>query len=103
MFRQSQINQFNTQGYLGIENTLSPDVLTAVKAEYQGLIDGLYAEWQANSNVPPADAARAHSPQARELREWPVWKTLRDVARTRLAPQNHISIHCWTSVPPVCA
>ncbi len=49
-----QIAQFHTEGYLVIEDVLSPEVLEAVRAEYAGLIDRLYDGWVAEGALPPA-------------------------------------------------
>lgn len=50
---QSDLDQFNTQGFLVVEDVLSPDLLARIRAEYAGLLNGLYADWQAQGLVPP--------------------------------------------------
>jgi phytanoyl-CoA hydroxylase len=53
MLTKDQITRFETEGYLVVENVLSPSVLTAIKAEYADLLDGLYDGWEAAGHVPP--------------------------------------------------
>jgi len=52
MLSAAQVNQFQTLGYLVIEDVLPSSVIDAVKLEYAGLMDGLYADWQAEGRVP---------------------------------------------------
>lgn len=47
--------QFAEDGFLVIDNVLSPQVLDGVRAEYSTLLDRLYAGWQAEGRVPPCD------------------------------------------------
>lgn len=56
MLTPDQINQFNTQGYLVVDDVLETNRLEAVKSEYAALLDKLYADWQAQGLVPPAEA-----------------------------------------------
>lgn len=51
MLSAAQIDQFNTQGYLVVEDVLEPTILAAVRAEYEGLMDQLYAAWQEEGRV----------------------------------------------------
>ena len=58
MLSQTQINFFNENGYLVVENVLDQaSVLDPVRAEYETLLDGLYGEWLATGLVttPPKD------------------------------------------------
>ena len=50
----TQLNFFNTQGYLVLENVLDPMTLVKVIREYTELLDRLYAGWQAEGRVPAA-------------------------------------------------
>lgn len=52
MLSAAQVQQFQAQGYLVIEDVLPPSVIDAVKSEYATLLDGLYAGWQAEGRVP---------------------------------------------------
>lgn len=52
MLTPDQIDHFNSQGYLVIDDVLDTATLDAVKAEYSGLLDRLYAGWQALGLVP---------------------------------------------------
>lgn len=52
MLTQTQIAQFETHGFLVVENVLDAATLDAVKAEYAALLDRLYAGWQAEGRVP---------------------------------------------------
>lgn len=45
MLSQDQIEFFQTNGYLVVENVLDDRVLGPVRAEYAELLDGLLAEW----------------------------------------------------------
>ena len=51
MLSDAQVETFNRQGYLVVEDILPPETLSAVRAEYEGLLDRLYAEWQAEGRV----------------------------------------------------
>lgn len=55
MLSAAQIDQFNTQGYLVVEDVLEPEILAALRAEYEGLLDGLYAGWQAEGKLGPPE------------------------------------------------
>jgi phytanoyl-CoA hydroxylase len=52
MLTQSQLNDFETNGYIVVEDVLDKIALDAVKAEYAGLMDSLYAAWQSDGRVP---------------------------------------------------
>lgn len=52
MLTQQQIDHFNTQGYLVVENLLDAAALTAIRAEYAARMDLLYAGWAAQGLVP---------------------------------------------------
>ena len=45
MLTQSQLNEFNSQGYLVVENLIDADSLAAIRAEYAALMDRQYAQW----------------------------------------------------------
>ncbi len=51
MLDQWQIDDFQRDGFLVVENVLGEDVLGPVRAEYERLLDGLYAEWQGRGLV----------------------------------------------------
>lgn len=51
MLNQTQLDQFNTRGYLVIENVITPQHLEAVHIEYKALFSQLYQEWYANGLV----------------------------------------------------
>ncbi|SMX41631.1 phytanoyl-CoA dioxygenase family protein [Maliponia aquimaris] len=55
MLTPEQVRQFESEGYLVVEDVLDPAVLDAVKAEFAALLDDLYAGWQAEGRVPPAE------------------------------------------------
>ncbi len=57
MLTPDQITQFDTQGYLVVEDLLDRATLDAVKSEYAALLDDLYAGWQAQGRVPAAPGA----------------------------------------------
>ena len=52
MLTQAQIDQFNRNGYLVVEDLITQPVREAVKAEYEELLDALYAGWQSDGLVP---------------------------------------------------
>lgn len=54
MLSAEQLERFETEGYLVVEDLLSPETLTAVQAEYAAKMDELYAQWQAEGRVPVA-------------------------------------------------
>lgn len=45
MLSTDQLDFFRTQGYLTVENVLEPQILAAVRAEYEDLLDGLIQGW----------------------------------------------------------
>lgn len=51
MLAQRQIDRFQTEGFLVVEDVLGEDVLGPVRTEYERLLDGLYAEWQGKGLV----------------------------------------------------
>ena len=51
MLNLQQIDQFNRDGYLVVEELISPEVRHAVVAEYADLMDHLYAEWRKRTQV----------------------------------------------------
>ena len=52
---ETQKAQFETDGYLVVEDVLPPDLLDRIRGEYAALLDGLYDGWQAEGRVPPGD------------------------------------------------
>lgn len=52
MLTPDQVKQFETAGYLVVEDVLDAGRLAAVKAEYADLMDLLYAQWHAEGRVP---------------------------------------------------
>ncbi|SEN15842.1 Ectoine hydroxylase-related dioxygenase, phytanoyl-CoA dioxygenase (PhyH) family [Pseudorhodobacter antarcticus] len=52
MLSPTQIQQFETTGYLVVDNVLDADRLAAIKAEYSVLMDHLYANWHGVGRVP---------------------------------------------------
>jgi ectoine hydroxylase-related dioxygenase (phytanoyl-CoA dioxygenase family) len=57
MLSDAQLTFFETEGYLVVEDVLDQKtVLDPVRAEYAGLMDRLYAGWQAEGRVPAAAA-----------------------------------------------
>ncbi|MDJ0825682.1 MAG: phytanoyl-CoA dioxygenase family protein [Rhodobacter sp.] len=55
MLDQAQLDRFEAQGFLVVEDVLGANVLDPVRAEYAVLLDALYAGWQAAGRVPPAE------------------------------------------------
>lgn len=53
MLTQAQIDRFNTEGVLVVENLLPPDLLIRIRAEYADLLDALYDRWHVEGLVPP--------------------------------------------------
>lgn len=51
MLTQTQIQQFETDGYLVVPDVIPPAVMAAVKQEYAALMDQLYADWFAQGRV----------------------------------------------------
>ena len=45
MLSSSQLERFETDGYLVVENLLDADTITEIKQEYSDLMDRLYADW----------------------------------------------------------
>lgn len=54
MLTAAQLHQFETDGYLVVEDVVPTDVLDHVKAEYEQLLDKLYAGWFAEGLVETA-------------------------------------------------
>lgn len=52
MLTPEQLDQFNAQGFLVIEDVVDPETLAAVKAEYAALMDDLYEGWAEDGLVP---------------------------------------------------
>ncbi|WP_420013069.1 phytanoyl-CoA dioxygenase family protein [Tateyamaria sp.] len=52
MLTADQVSEFRTQGYLVVDDVLPSAVLDGVRAEYAGLMDDLYGDWQAEGRVP---------------------------------------------------
>jgi len=55
MLSRSEVDLFERQGYLVVEDLLAADVLDPVRAEYAGLLDRLYAGWQSEGRVGPPE------------------------------------------------
>ena len=55
MLSPGQIAEFEATGVLVVPDVLPPKVLDAVRAEYRGLMDELYADWHAQGLVPSPD------------------------------------------------
>ena len=55
MLTANQITEFNENGVIVIPDLLNADLLDRIRQEYAGLLDGLYADWQRQGLVPPAD------------------------------------------------
>ena len=54
MLSAAQIDQFNREGYLVLEDVIDAETLAAVKGEYEALMDRLYDAWAAEGKLPPA-------------------------------------------------
>ncbi|WP_425072845.1 phytanoyl-CoA dioxygenase family protein [Sagittula sp. S175] len=54
MLSDDQIRQFETEGYLVVDNVLDTATLDAVRSEYAALLDRLYAGWETEGRVPSA-------------------------------------------------
>ncbi|WP_343079052.1 phytanoyl-CoA dioxygenase family protein [Ostreiculturibacter nitratireducens] len=52
MLSEAQIEQFEREGVLVVEDVLSPDLLGRIRAEYEDLLDRLYEGWHAEGLVP---------------------------------------------------
>ena len=55
MLTTNQITEFNENGVIVIPDVLNAELLDRIRQEYAGLLDGLYADWQRQGLVPPAD------------------------------------------------
>lgn len=55
MLTQAQLQSFEGDGYLVVENVLDAARLAAIRAEYADLMDRLYADWQAQGRLPAAE------------------------------------------------
>ena len=55
MLTTNQITEFNKNGVIVIPDVLNAELLDRIRQEYAGLLDGLYADWQRQGFVPPAD------------------------------------------------
>jgi phytanoyl-CoA hydroxylase len=55
MLTANQITEFNENGVIVIPDVLNADLLDRIRQEYADLLDGLYADWQRQGLVPPAD------------------------------------------------
>ena len=51
MLSTDQVTKFNDNGFLVVENVLESAVLSAVRDEYSGLINRLYAGWRSEGRV----------------------------------------------------
>lgn len=51
MLSAAQIDAFQTQGFLVVEDVIDESILGAVRSEYAELLDRLYAEWQTDGRV----------------------------------------------------
>ena len=49
----AQVAGFEERGVLVVEDVLPPEVLSAIQAEYTGLLDAIFARWHAEGRVPP--------------------------------------------------
>ncbi len=54
MLTESQRNQFETDGYVVIEDVIDAQTLAAVQAEYASLMDDMYDAWHRAGEVPAA-------------------------------------------------
>lgn len=54
MLNEGQVQEFRETGYLVVENLVDERTLNAVRKEYAGLMDRLYANWQRQGLVKPA-------------------------------------------------
>ncbi|MBL4647263.1 MAG: phytanoyl-CoA dioxygenase family protein, partial [Rhizobiales bacterium] len=61
MLTQEQIQFFETEGYLVVEDVLDQaTVLDPVRAEYSDLLDGLYDQWHVEGKVPSGEGMSFH-------------------------------------------
>jgi len=51
MLSQEQIDHFNTQGFLVVENLLCDDLLQRIHTEYEAKMDQLYKDWASKNKV----------------------------------------------------
>ncbi|MDJ0628165.1 MAG: phytanoyl-CoA dioxygenase family protein [Rhodobacter sp.] len=51
MLTRDQIDEFQTRGYLVLDDVLDEGILGPVRAEYEDLLNGLYAGWRAEGRV----------------------------------------------------
>lgn len=56
MISAADVETFERQGYLVVENLLDEATLAAVRQEYAALMDGLYDDWHKAGLVPASDA-----------------------------------------------
>ena len=56
MLQQSDVERFNTEGYLVVENLVDEATLAAVRREYAALMDRLYDGWEDQRLVKPASS-----------------------------------------------
>ena len=54
MLTADQIAQFHAQGYLIVKDVVSPQLLAAIRGEYDQVMDGLYRDWYAAGLVDDA-------------------------------------------------
>lgn len=54
MLSKTEIDQFQAEGYLVVENLIDDDTIGAVRSEYSDLMDELYASWHAEGIVEPS-------------------------------------------------
>jgi ectoine hydroxylase-related dioxygenase (phytanoyl-CoA dioxygenase family) len=52
MLTPEQIERFDTDGVIVVENVLPPDLLARIRAEYAGVLDRLWRGWRAEGRVP---------------------------------------------------
>ena len=52
MLSKEQIQQFENEGYLVVENVLEKDILESVQTEYHNLLSELYSTWHTKGLVP---------------------------------------------------
>lgn len=51
MLTQLQIDHFNTQGFVVVDDVLPAQLVDAIRDEYEALMDRLYADWQDQGRV----------------------------------------------------
>ena len=52
MLSAAEIERFNTEGYLVLEDVIDAETLEAIRAEYAAKMDELYAQWHEEGKVP---------------------------------------------------